>query len=93
MEATKRDDIRDMLTDQAETHKTFADRYLNYQTQKDKVQPDLDLIEEECEFINDPENFERSYYGRLSPFVKEQIYREYSAGSTVKDLSLKYGAM
>ena len=93
MEETKRDDIRDMLTNQSETHKTFADRYLKYQTQTEQVQPELDQIEEECEFINDPENFERSYYGRLSPFVKEQIYREYTAGSSVKDLSLKYGAM
>lgn len=32
MEKTKRDDIRDMLTDQSETHKTFADRYFKKQT-------------------------------------------------------------
>ena len=43
--------------------------------------------------MEDPENHERAYYGRLSPFVKENIYREYIKGYTIKDLSLKYGIM
>lgn len=50
-------------------------------------------IEEEIEFMEDPENFEKGYYGRLSPFAKEQLYREYHKGTSVKDLSLKYGIM
>ena len=29
----------------------------------------------------------------MSPFVKERIYREYLTGSSVKDLSLKYGIL
>lgn len=40
-----------------------------------------------------PDNFELGYYGRLSPFAKEILYREYQKGMTVKDLSLKYGIL
>ena len=36
--------------------------------------------------MNDPMNFELGYYGRMSPFSKEMIYREYQKGMTVKDL-------
>lgn len=43
--------------------------------------------------MNDPMNFELGYYGRMSPFAKEMIYREYQKGMTVKDLSLKYGIL
>ncbi len=37
--------------------------------------------------INNPIN------GRLSPFAKEEIYRAYLRGATVKDLSLKFGIL
>ena len=50
-------------------------------------------IEEEIDFLDDPENYERAYYGRMSPFVKENIFREYQKGYTIKDLSLKYGIL
>jgi len=43
--------------------------------------------------MEDPETFEKNYYGRMSPFAKEQIYREYLSGMSVKDLSLKYGIL
>jgi hypothetical protein len=33
------------------------------------------------------------YLGRLSPVAKEEIYRLYLKGMTVKDLSLKYGIL
>jgi len=33
------------------------------------------------------------FYGRLSPLAKEQIYRLYQKGMTVKDLSLKFGIL
>ena len=29
--------------------------------------------------------------GRMSPQAKEELYRSYHAGATIKDLSLKYG--
>ena len=53
----------------------------------------MQLIDEEIDFLDDPENYERAYYGRMSPFVKETIFREYQKGYTVKDLSLKYGIL
>ena len=33
------------------------------------------------------------FQGRLSPQVKENIYREYLTGTSVKDLSLNYGIL
>jgi len=33
------------------------------------------------------------YNGRLSPLAKEQIYRSYLKGMTVKDLSLRFGIL
>lgn len=34
---------------------------------------------------------EIAYHGRMSPAAKEDLYRAYLLGATVKDLSLKYG--
>lgn len=48
---------------------------------------------DEIEFLEDPEHFEKEYYGRLSPQIKENLYREYLKGTTVKNLSLKYGIL
>jgi len=31
--------------------------------------------------------------GRMSPFAKEKIYRLYLKGTSVKDLSLKFGCL
>jgi hypothetical protein len=33
------------------------------------------------------------YNGRMSPIGKEELYRSYLKGMTVKDLSLKYGIL
>ena len=43
--------------------------------------------------MDHPRNFESGWTGRMSPFVKETIYREYQRGMSVKDLSLKYGIL
>lgn len=45
------------------------------------------------DFLENPTTFESGYNGRMSPFVKETIYREYHRGMSVKDLSLKYGIL
>ena len=45
------------------------------------------------EFLENPTTFELGYNGRMSPFVKEKIYREYIRGMSVKDLTLKYGIL
>jgi uncharacterized protein YjcR len=34
---------------------------------------------------------EIQYNGRVSPIAKEELYRLYMKGTTIKDLSLKYG--
>ena len=42
------------------------------------------------------QNFEDQnieFHGRLSPVAREEIYRLYLKGMTVKDLSLKYGIL
>jgi hypothetical protein len=42
------------------------------------------------------ESFEKQesrFNGRMSPFAKEQLYRRYLKGETVKELSLQYGAL
>ena len=44
-------------------------------------------------FLESPKYFESGWTGRMSPFVKETIYREYQRGMSVKDLSLKYGIL
>ena len=66
---------------------------MNAEVAEKKNAQRLDQIEEEIDFLEDPINYERAYYGRMSPFVKEQIFREYEKGYTVKDLSLKYGIL
>jgi hypothetical protein len=50
-------------------------------------------MEEEQDFLNDPEHHIRAYWGRMSPAVRERIYQEYMKGATVKDLTLKFGIM
>lgn len=37
--------------------------------------------------------YEIQYNGRMSPYAKEELYRTYLNGMTIKDLSLKYGIM
>jgi hypothetical protein len=82
-----------MLTDQEFSHNEFGENYFNWKVQEEKTNKAEAEIEEEIDFMEDPENFEKGYYGRLSPFAKEQLYREYHKGMSVKDLSLKYGIM
>ena len=47
---------------------------------------------EQDEF-RDPDSLEAVQSGRLSPQAKEEIYRSYLTGTTIKDMSLKYGIM
>lgn len=36
---------------------------------------------------------EVTFNGRMSPFAKELVYRNYLKGATIKDLSLKFGIL
>ena len=65
---------------------------MNWKVGEENVR-DVQIMEDELNFIEDPETFKRQYYGRLSPFAKENLYREYLKGATVKKLSLKYGVL
>jgi len=50
-------------------------------------------IDAEIDFLEEYMDYDGGYQGRLSPYVKEKLYREYMKGMPVKDLSLKYGIM
>jgi hypothetical protein len=58
--------------------------------------PDLQLqlsqLEKEKELYNDWDDLD-DYMGRVSPACKEQVYRLYLKGATIKDLSLKFGIL
>jgi hypothetical protein len=93
MRNEKRDDIKNMLTDQEFSHHEFSENFFEWKVQEDHSAAAEADIDDEVEFMEDPENFEKGYYGRLSPFAKEQLYREYHKGTGIKDLSLKYGIL
>lgn len=49
--------------------------------------------EAEKQMMQDWDEQETPLVGRVSPFAKELLYRSYLKGSTVKDLSLKFGLL
>jgi len=81
------------MTNQEYAHKEFADKYQEWRVEEDHTRAEIAAAEEEADFWDDPMHFQRSYFGRMSPFVKEQIYKEYQAGTSVKNLSLKFGIL
>jgi hypothetical protein len=82
-----------MLTDTDSAHQEFPEAFFNWKVETDKSAVKEKEIDEEMDFLENPTTFESGYNGRMSPFVKETIYREYQRGMTVKDLSLKYGIL
>ena len=92
MKQKDRETIDDMLTTQEISHREFPTTYFNWKAEE-KNAVASENIDEEMAFIDDPVNFEKGWHGRMSPFVKETIYREYHRGMTIKDLSLKYGIL
>ena len=93
MKKQQRDDIKNLLTDQQYSHKEFGDNYWKWKTSEDHDFPEEEEFEREQRFLNDPETHSKNYYGRLSPYAKENVYRDYLQGTSVKDLSLKYGIL
>lgn len=55
----------------------WDEEYVKFQSEKD--------------FITENEAQDRQYTGRLSPTVKERIYRLYLKGATPKELGLRFG--
>lgn len=85
--------IDDLITDDEYSHKEFANNYHSWHVDEKHMADADNKAEEEQDFHEDPENTEREYHGRMSPFAKEQIFREYELGTSIKDLSLKYGCL
>lgn len=92
MKQQDRENIDDMLTSQEISHQQFPDTYFKWKTEE-KTAVASEEIDEEMDFLEDPLTFEKGWHGRMSPYVKETIYREYYRGMTIKDLSLKYGIL
>lgn len=82
-----------MLTDTDSAHQEFPEAFFNWKVETDKALVKEKEVDEEMEFLENPTTFENGYNGRMSPFIKENIYREYQKGMTIKDLSLKYGIL
>ena len=82
-----------MIKDKTIQAQEFPEAYFEWKADKEHLNQSKQQIKNEMRFMNRPENFELGYYGRLSPFAKEILYREYQKGMTVKDLSLKYGIL
>lgn len=82
-----------MLTATDKAHAEFPDQYFDWKASEESTNArDADL-ENEYAFMQNPETYESGYAGRLSPLVKERLYREYQKGTSVKDLSLKFGIL
>ena len=58
---------------------------------------DTELVDKEWEaekqMMQEWDDNDIDFLGRLSPFAKELIYKHYIKGATVKDLSLKFGVL
>lgn len=64
----------------------------NLQTQQDYGE-ELLKREAELKMARNLEMNDIQYNGRISPLAKEEIYRTYLKGTTIKELSLKYGIL
>lgn len=51
------------------------------------------MFQKEKAMIRNWDSMETDFKGRMSPFAKETLYRKYIQGTTVKDLSLKFGIL
>ena len=61
-------------------------RYLDNKLAYDEFQLEQDIF-------SSPDHAEARETGRLSPVVKEEIYRSYLQGTKIRDLSLKHGIL
>ena len=52
-----------------------------------------DRFDFEVEMYKDTDGADPDIQGRMSPWGKEELYRSYLQGTTIKDLSLKYGIL
>jgi hypothetical protein len=93
LEDTKKKDIEEHLHREDIAHQEFGREFFEWKQEEEKSAYLTKALEEEDDFLNDPLQYENSWNGRMSPFVKEIIFREYNKGMSIKDLSMKYGIL
>jgi Eukaryotic mitochondrial regulator protein len=64
----------------------------NLKTQQDYAE-ELLQRDAELKMARNMEMNDIQYNGRISPLAKEEIYRTYLKGTTIKELSLKFGIL
>jgi Eukaryotic mitochondrial regulator protein len=84
--------VADLLTNDNYADQTMKDRMASMKFTQDH--PD-EILQREAEIKNARglEQAEIQYNGRLSPLAREEIYRTYLKGTTIKELSLKFGIL
>jgi len=90
---SKVDDLKGMLTKTDRAHSEFKDQYFDWKVSEEQTAAREAEFENEHALMQNPSRYESGYHGRLSPVAKENLYREYHKGMSVKDLSLKYGIL
>lgn len=82
-----------MLTNTDRAHSEFPEKYFDWKVREEKTAAREADLEAEYEFMQNPKTYEAGYVGRLSPLAKENLYREYHKGMSIKDISLRYGIL
>lgn len=85
-------EVENLLTNDQYADQTIKDRMNNLKTQQD-YGDELMKRDAELKMARQLEMSEIQYNGRISPIAKEELYRLYLKGTTIKDLSLKYGIL
>ena len=86
------EDVKDLLTNETYADQTMRERVAAMKMSHDQMQEMIER-ENEMKLQQTLSMSEIQYNGRLSPKAKEEIYRAYLVGTTIKDLSLKYGIL
>lgn len=82
--------IAEAITNHEDEDIIFKEKLEN--AQRKMMQADLNLEHKRAiQLKNNMMMMNRQYNGRMSPSAKEELYRYYLNGMTVKDLSLRYG--
>ena len=61
MKENRRADINEMLTDQEKSHKEFGNEFFEWKVHEDHSMQAEQQIDDEVDFMEDPENFEKQY--------------------------------
>ena len=84
--------IEDILQDESYADQTIMDRLEGVKFDMNHAD-EVNRRENEINLSKSLEQQGIQYNGRMSPFAKEELYLRYQKGTTIKDLSLKYGIL